>query len=115
MGLKLEHSEFVHLHIAREVKCLVNLSAAMHVCDALPGMGCVWQGSKSLGCLLPLAGIVLMFVTKWWIGLLCIVAGGLWSNGVRATASQMVVKRALEDPVFYLHMVSKGILVVEES
>ena len=110
----LEHEEFVRRYRANEIRCHVSLSAAMHVCDSVKEAGgCVHQGSKTVGCLLPLVGIALLFFTDWWIGALCFVFGLIVSNAVRRTAGQNVIDLALKDENRYHQLIEAKIIEIE--
>lgn len=115
MNLFLEHDEFVRRYRANEIRCIVNKSTAMQVCDNVPAAGgCAHQTTKAIGCVLPLAGLVMFFFTDWWKALLCIIVGAVWCSAVQRTAGQNVVELTLKDAAFYERMLANNILRVEE-
>ncbi len=110
MSLYLDHDEFVRRYHAKEVRCLIDRSAAMHVADQVKEVGgCAHQGCKVMGCLLPLAGLVLL-IFVWPLGLLFIVLGSFLIQGLRKTACQNVIALALKDPVFYKSVIESGVM-----
>jgi len=114
-SLPLEHAEFVRRYRANEIRCHVNLSAAMHICDEVKEAGgCVHQGSKAIGCSLPFLGIVLFFVTDWWKAVLCILLGIIVSSAVRKTAGQNVIELALRDEASYQRLIHRNVILVDE-
>jgi hypothetical protein len=64
--------------------------------------------------LLPIIGIVLLFIYPWWIGAGLIVVGIIMMPILQKTAAQFVLEHALEDAAFFKAMQDLEVLHVTE-
>lgn len=115
----MEHSDFIHAWNAGKLEVAVDRSKALEVANSiiLPQ----WIQADNLFCswiwilAIPTA-LVVMFLYKWWAGLLTLVIlTPILSRATRKSALQSLVYRALENPEFYQFVVSKDVIRVREK
>jgi len=58
------------------------------------------------------AGIVIMILVKWWIGLIVLVAGFFLPRAIQESSTGFVLEQALEDEEFYQFAIDAGLLEV---
>ena len=115
----MRHEDFVRDYHGGRLRCHVDKSAAMRVCDSklMPKhYRFAHHFWKSTGCLLPLVGIAAFFFAPRWVGALLIFGGFLVVlPAVRQSASENLLAYALEDASFYDRMLSDGVIRITTS
>lgn len=115
----MKHSEFVQAWREGKLEVDIDRSKALQVANSkiLPKRYQVahifWSWVWILS--IPVA-ISVMFVYKWWVGLLIlIVVTPLISKSTKKSAMQFMIDYSLESAEFYQFALSKGVIIVRQK
>jgi hypothetical protein len=109
----MEHAQFVDAWTSGALRVSVDRSKALSVAGSnrlprpylMTQLFWIW-----LSLLTMIAGIVSMFWLRWWIGLAIVVVGRVLFAVTKKSATQVIIRRALQDPDFYRFALERGIL-----
>jgi len=60
------------------------------------------------------AGITIIILVKWWIGLIVLVLGFFLPRAIKESSTEFVLEQALEDEEFYHFAINAGLLKISE-
>jgi hypothetical protein len=112
----VDHAQFVAGWQAGKLKVDVNRSLALQVAnsDMLPRQYRAAHTFWSWIWILSIpAGLAVMFLFRWWAGLLMLIllTPGL-SRATKTSAMQFMIDHAIENPEFYSWALDKELLVI---
>ena len=115
----MEHSEFVQAWNAGRLEVDVSRAKALQVANSriLPkryqAAHIFWSWVWILS--IPV-GLAVMFLYKWWVGLLILLlATPAISSSTKKSSMQFMIEHAVEDHEFYRFAVEQGVIVVRRK
>jgi hypothetical protein len=109
------HNEFVKAYKSGQITVAVNRRLALrsmrspYVAKRYKAAHLFWTWVWFLS--IP-AGITLMILVKWWIGLAVLVVGFFLPRAIRESSTDFVLEQALEDEGFYDFAINAGLLKI---
>lgn len=109
----MEHSEFVQAWNQGQLDVDVNRTKALHIANSkmLPkryqAAHIFWSWIWLLS--IP-AALAVMFLYKWWVGLLILVLVPILSNSIKKSAMQFMIDHSVENPEFYQYALSEDVI-----
>jgi hypothetical protein len=115
----MEHSEFVVAWNQRKLEVDIDRSKALQIANSkmLPkryrAAHIFWSWVWILS--IP-AAIAVMFLYKWWVGLLILIlVTPLISKSTKKSAMQFMIDYALESPEFYQFALAEGVIRIRQK
>jgi len=114
----MEHSEFVETWNQGKLEVDVNRSKALQIANSkmLPkryrAAHIFWSWVWMLS--IP-AGIAVMFLYKWWVGMILLLVTPVISKATKKSAMQFMIDYSLESPEFYQYAIAESIIKVKQK
>lgn len=111
--LDLPHAEWARGHRNGSIQTKIHYNAVGNLIDLVPSKF-MYRSLllKALAIISPPSGLVLLFLTEWWVGALVIVGSVPLARAAKRSAEKAVRAFALQKKDFYNAIKASGVLVL---